>query len=104
MVPGGYKTDWQTDSLWVAERSGNGDSPYSAQSQKALEAFRVLRNDWPDPDHYGERVADLVDAPEIPFWTIAAREDFQGMLESTANMTLEEQGAVWRDALPGVLP
>ena len=104
VVPGGYQTDWQTESLWVAERSTNGNSAYSAQTQKALDAFRVLRNDWPGPDHYGERVAALVDTPEIPFLTTVAREDFQEMLATTANMTLEEQGAVWRDALPGVMP
>ena len=70
--PGGYKTDWQTDSLWVTERSRNGDSPYGAQTQETLEAFRAYAQDWPAPDDYAQRMAGLVDAPEIPFFTVAS--------------------------------
>ncbi len=104
VMPGGYKTDWQTDSLWVTERSRNGDSPYGAQTQETLKAFRTFREDWPSPDDYARRMAGLVDAPEIPFWTMAAREDHQAMLNDLFAKTFEEQRAMMRDAFPGYVP
>ncbi len=102
--PGVYRTDWQTDSLWVTERSRNGDSPYGAQTQETLKAFRAFAQDWPAPDDFGPRLAGLVDAPEIPFWTIAAHEDQQGMWAALAEQTFEEQGVLLREGFPGFVP
>ena len=102
--PGGYKTDWQTDSLWVTERSRNGDSPYGAQTQETLEAFRAYAQDWPAPDDYAQRMAGLVDAPEIPFFTVAAIEDHQGMLDELSAKTFEDQRVMMQEAFPGYVP
>jgi len=102
--PGGYRTDWQTDSLWVTERSRNSDSAYGGQTHETLEAFRAFSEDWPGPDDFGQRVAGLVDAPEIAFWNVVANEDHQAMIETFAGQTFEEQGAFLRDAIPGYVP
>ena len=104
VVPGGYKTDWQTDSLWVTEQSRNGDSPYGTQTHDTLEAFRGFAQGWPEPDDYARRMAGLVDAPEIPFWTMAAREDHQDLLNGLGTKTFEEQRVVVREAFPGYAP
>ncbi len=102
--PGGYKTDWQTDSLWVTERSRNGDSPYGVQTQETLKAFRAFAQDWPAPDDYAQRMAGLVDAPEIPFFTVAAIEDHQEMLDDLFAKTFEEQRVTMREGFPGYVP
>ena len=102
--PGGYRTDWQTDSLWVAERSRNGDSPYGTQTQDSWQAVMGDRSGWPGPDHFGQGMADLVDTPEIPFWNVVAGEGFDAMLEALPKMTFEEQGDVWRESFPGYVP
>ncbi len=102
--PGGYKTDWQTDSLWVTERSREGDSPYGSQTEESLAAFRRFSEGWQGPDDFGRRVALLVDAPRVPFWNIVAHEDHQERGRQTAQLTFEEQGTLLREAIPGFIP
>ena len=102
--PGGYKTDWQTDSLWVDEKSRSGDSPYGAATEKSLDAFRAYSDGWPGPDDFGQRLAPLVDAPSVPFWNIVAREDQQEGLKQGGTLTFEEQGAMFREMIPNYVP
>ena len=102
--PGGYKTDWQTDSLWVTERSRTGQSGYGTQTQESLDAFRDFSEGWPGPDDFGQRVAALVDAAAIDFWNVAASEDHQKMAQAFAEQTFEEQGAFLREMVPGYVP
>ena len=102
--PGGYKTDWQTDSLWIDERSRSGESPYGAATQKSLTAFRAFSDGWPGGDDFGRRLAPLVDAPSIPFWNIVAHEDQQEGLKQGGTLSFEEQGAMFREMIPNYLP
>ena len=102
--PGGYKTDWQTDSLWIDERSSSGESPYGAATQKSLDAFRAFSEDWPGPDDFGARLAPLVDAPSIAFWNLVMREDHQEVMHKIVTMTREEQAALFREWIPGYVP
>ncbi len=102
--PSAYATEFQMDSLRMAERSRNGESPYGTQTQDSQVVVGELLANSPGPDEFGRHVAELVDVPDLPFWTIAANEEWQALVTSLAGMTLEEQGAVWRDAVPGLLP
>lgn len=102
--PGGYKTDWQTDSLSIDERSQRGDSPYGRQTQQALEAFRAFSESWAGPDDFGARLAPLVDAPSIPFWNIVAHDSQQQDLEQGGTLTFEEQVAMFRNMIPNFVP
>ncbi|HJN93347.1 MAG TPA: SDR family NAD(P)-dependent oxidoreductase, partial [Dehalococcoidia bacterium] len=101
--PGGYKTDWQTDSLWVTERSREGHSPYGTQTEESLAAFRRFSEGWQGPDDFGQRVALLAEVPSIPFWNIVAHEDHQERGQPS-QLTFEEQGALLREAIPGFIP
>ena len=55
--PGGYKTDWQTDSLWVAARTETGGGPHGEQTRAALAAVRAFSEGWKGPDDFGRRAS-----------------------------------------------
>lgn len=102
--PGGYKTDWQTDSLSIDERSRGGDSPYGDQTRQALEAFRAFSESWAGPGDFGARLAPLVDAPSIPFWNIVAHDSQQEDLERGGTLSFEEQLVMFRQMIPNFVP
>jgi NAD(P)-dependent dehydrogenase (short-subunit alcohol dehydrogenase family) len=102
--PGAYSTEFRMDSLRMNERALNGESPYGAQTQETQKLVGALLAASLGPDHFGQHVAGLVDAPEITFWNIVASEDHREMLEALPKKTFEEQGAFWREAVPGVIP
>lgn len=102
--PGGYKTDWQTDSLWVAARAENADSPHGEQTRASLDAFRAFSESWAGPDDFGRRLAPLVDADSVPFWNIVASDDQREGLAEAQFLSFEEMTARFRELIPNYLP
>jgi NAD(P)-dependent dehydrogenase (short-subunit alcohol dehydrogenase family) len=100
--PGGYKTDWQHESLLVAD--GEEVSPISKQARDSLEAFRAFTKDWPGPDDFGRRLADLIDEPSIPFWNLIAHESQADRLRLAGTLTFEQQAAMLREVIPNFVP
>ena len=102
--PGGYKTDWQTDSLWIAARAEAGDWPHGEQTRASLDAFRAFSETWEGPDDFGQRLAPLVDADAIPFWNIVASDDQRELLEQAPLFSFEEMAERFREVIPGYVP